>query len=334
MRSPPASRERASGLWWRVRWPAPWCWRWRCSWASPYRVRPTFERETAVGAIRDGRGFLAQSGLAYVELNTDYLSVGGFLGSAQLGFYSMAFRIAELPYWAITEPVAKVTFPGFARMRHRGEDVAPSFLSVLHLVAIVACPIGVVLSAVAGPFTIAVLGTEWAPMIGVLAILGIWGTLNHIEATIGWLMNSVDRAGLSAAISAATLPALIVGVVLAAALGNIETVAWILLAHVAVSLAARAYAASRWLGLPVRSQWRAVRTALSGCAVAWVAARAVSDALSAPAGLTLLAASAAGAVAYLAVISLVEPGVIRNSVAQLRRTLPGRGAGAGAEPGA
>ena len=81
--------------------------------ASPYRIRPTFERGTAATAIREGRGFLAQSGLSCIELNADSMSVGGFLGSAQLGYYSMAFRVAELPYWAITEPVAKVTFPGF-----------------------------------------------------------------------------------------------------------------------------------------------------------------------------------------------------------------------------
>ena len=163
--------------------------------ASPYRIRPSFDRDSAGTAIREGRGFLAQSGLAYVELNADYMSVGGFLGSAQLGYYSMAFRIAELPYWAITEPVAKVTFPGFARMRHRGESVTASFLSVLRLVALVACPTGILLSATAEPFTITVYGSEWLPMAGVLAILGVWGTLNHIEASIGWLMNSVEPGG-------------------------------------------------------------------------------------------------------------------------------------------
>ena len=167
------------------------------------------------------------------------MSVGGFLGSAQLGYYSMAFRVAELPYWAITEPVAKVTFPGFARMRHRGESVTASFLSVLRLVALVACPTGVLLSATAEPFTVTVFGSDWLPMIGVLSILGVWGTLNHIEASIGWLMNSVGRAGLNAGTSAATLPAFLLGVILAAMLGDIEIVAWVLLAHVAVSLLIR-----------------------------------------------------------------------------------------------
>jgi O-antigen/teichoic acid export membrane protein len=293
---------------------------------SPYRIRPSFDRDSAGTAIREGRGFLAQSGLAYVELNADYMSVGGFLGSAQLGYYSMAFRIAELPYWAITEPVAKVTFPGFARMRHRGESVTASFLSVLRLVALVACPTGILLSATAEPFTITVYGSQWLPMAGVLAILGVWGTLNHIEASIGWLMNSVGRAGLNAGTSAATLPAFLAGVILAAAFGDIEIVAWVLLAHVVVSLVIRMWAAARWLEVPVAAQWRAVRPVLFGCAVAWVAARVVSDTLPWVAPLTLAAALLAGACAYLAVISAIEPGVVRRSIAQLRRTLQRRGA--------
>ena len=289
--------------------------------AAPYRVRPTLEWVAAKEALKEGRGFLAQSGLAFFESNTDSLSVGGFLGSAQLGFYSMAYRVGELPYWAVTEPVATVTFPGFARMRHRGESVAASFLSVLSLVALVACPMGVLLSATANVFTLTLFGSEWLPMAGVLAILGIWGTLNHVEASIGWLMNSVDRAGLNAGISAGTLPVFIVATVLAASLGSIETVAWVMLAHVAVSLMIRMVAADRILSVPLGDQWRAIRPVLLGSAAAWAVARALADALTWAAPITLGAALVAGAGSYVAVISIAEPGVIRRSIEKLRRTI-------------
>ena len=141
-------------------------------------------------------------------------------------------------------------------------------------------------------------------------------------------MNSVDRAGLNAGTSAATLPAFLLGVILAAMLGDIEIVAWVLLAHVAVSLRDPDGGGRPWLEVPVREQWRAVRPVLFGCAVAWAAARAVSDTLTWAAPLTLIAALAAGAGAYLAVISIVEPGVVGRSIAQLRRTLQRRGAAA------
>ena len=93
-------------------------------------------------------------------------------------------------------------------------------------------------------------------------------------------------------------------------------------------------AAARRLDVPIREQWRAVRAVLLGCAVAWAAARAVSDALTWAAPLTLIAALAAGAGAYLAVISLVEPGVVGRSITQLRRILQRRRAAAGEDAGA
>ncbi len=61
-------------------------------------------------------------------------------------------------------------------MRNRGEEVGSAFLSTLRLVALVACPIGVLLSAAAHPFTEVVFGEKWFPMIGPLAVLGVWAS--------------------------------------------------------------------------------------------------------------------------------------------------------------
>ena len=147
-------------------------------------------------------------------------------------------------------------------------------------------------------------------------------------------MNSVGRAGLNAGTSAATLPAFLLGVILAAMLGDIEIVAWVLLAHVAVSLAHPDGRGRPLARRPDARAVRAVRAVLLGCAGTWAAARAVSDALTWAAPLTLIAALAAGAGAYLAVISLVEPGVVGRSIGQLRRILRRRRAAAGEDAGA
>jgi hypothetical protein len=108
--------------------------------------------------------------------------------------------------------------------------------------------------------------------------------------------------------------------VLAAMFGSIETVAWVMLGHVAVSLAIRMVAADRSLSVPLRSQWKTLRPVVLGSAAAWGVARALVDALTWAAPLTLVAALAAGTGVYLAVISLAEPGVIKTSSVKLRRT--------------
>lgn len=295
------------------------------AWLAPYRVRPAFERRAAVDVFATGRGFLAQGGLAFVRQNVDYFAVGRVLGPAQLGFYSMAYRLGELPYLAVADPVAKVTFPAFARMRHRGEAVGPAFLSTLQVVALVTCPLGVILSAVATPFTSAVFGPKWLPMAGALSILGVWAALRTVDVTIGWLLNSVGEASLMAVLSAVVLVPLVPGLIVAAGTGGIEWVAWVVLGDVVLSTVLLAIFVGRRAGIAVAEQWRAVRSVALACPITWAAGRLAANGLgSAPDGLALAGASASAIVAYVLALRLLDPSLLPRA-AGLFRTMLARG---------
>lgn len=289
---------------------------------APYRVPPAFDRGDARSALSTGRGFLAQGGLWFVQQNADYLAVGRVLGATQTGYYSMAYRMSELPYFGVADAVVKVTFPGFARMRARGEDPAHAFLEVLRLVAIVTCPIGVLLSATADPFTRAVFGAEWLPMIGPLAVLGIWAAVRPVQGTTAWFLNSVGEAGLVARLSAIVIVPLVPALVLAADAGGITAVAWVMLADMALSAVMLSVSASRRAGVLVASQWRALRSVVAACAVSWPVARGISELMAgSSAGPTLIVAAGVGAGAYALTLAMVEPGLLSRALAQARRTL-------------
>jgi lipopolysaccharide exporter len=295
---------------------------------TPYRVRPAFDRDEARGLFVTGRGFLAQGLLGFTQQNADFVAVGGALGARQLGFYSMAYRIGELPYLAIADPIAKVTFPGFSRMRHRGEDFRPAFLSGLRLVALATCPLGVVLSATADPFTRAVFGSEWLPMIGPLAVLGIWASVRTVQVTVAWLLNSAGHADLMGLISAVVLLPLVPALFVAAELGGITAVAWVMLGDIAFSLVLLSFFAARRLGVAASAQWRAVGPVALACVPTWAAAWAVAQVTDGtPAGVALAASAGAGAAAYLGAVSLLAPGLIPEAARQVARTL-GRASGA------
>jgi O-antigen/teichoic acid export membrane protein len=292
---------------------------------APYHVAPRLDLDTARDLLGDSGGFIAQGVTAFFQQNSDYVAVGRILGAVEVGFYSLAYRLAELPYWAIADPVARVTFPAFARMRHRGEDVRSSFLSTLRLVALVSCPFGVVLSGAADPFVSGLLGDEWLPMVGPLAVLGIWGAVRPVQVTVAWLLNSVGQAGLMGAISVVVLVVLIPALLIAADLGGITAVAWVMLADMVVSLVVLSWFAARRADVGVASQARAVGPVALACVPAWLAARGVAGALDDSAPLAaLVAAALAGAAAYLAGVSLMAPGLLRTAVAKGARTI-GRG---------
>ena len=88
--------------------------------ARPYRVRPRLDRAVARDVLGTSERLHGSGGVAFIQQNADFLAVGRVLGSAQLGLYTMAFRLSEVPYWAIADPAAKVTFPSFRGCDTRG----------------------------------------------------------------------------------------------------------------------------------------------------------------------------------------------------------------------
>jgi O-antigen/teichoic acid export membrane protein len=282
---------------------------------TPYRVRPAFDRREARRIVRDGRGFLGQDLAGFLGENADYLAVGRLLGPAQLGFYAMAFRQASLPHYAIAEPVSKVTFPAFAQMRHRGEEVRPAFLGALRMIALASCPAGVVLSAAAVPFTLALLGAHWRPMAAPLAILGVWAVMRPLQFTVGTFLNSLGRAELYGRVALLSLAPLVVATLVAASVGGIVGVAWVVLAHMVVTFSVLAVAACRASDIRVRDLGAALWPFAAASAAAWIVTRAVASAC-APlgSGAALVAAVCACLAAYVCVLAILDRAVLRDAL--------------------
>ncbi len=289
---------------------------------APYRVRPAFGTASARRTLRLGRGFIFQGGLDFLRGNADTIAISRVLGTAPLGLYSLAYNLSNVPSRGIADPLARVTFPAFARMRARGEDIAPSFLSGLQLVALVTCPLGAVLSGVADPFVRAVLGEKWVPMIGALAVLGVWAAARSIEVTMSWLLNSVGRADLLAGISGVVLLVAAPMFFVAAELGGIEAVAWVAVGDMVASLLAIAWYLQRREAIALADQWRVLWPVLTASAAAWAGARVVANAMDGSAsGAALIAGCAAGAVLYAAVVHVLEPTLIRSARRQVTRAI-------------
>lgn len=302
---------------------------------APYRVPLALDTTSARRTLRLGRGFIFQGGLDFLRGNADTIAISRVLGTAPLGLYSMAYNLSNVPSRGIAEPLARVTFPAFARMRQRGEELAPSFLSGLQLVALVTCPLGAVLSGVADPFTRAVLGANWAPMIGALAVLGVWAAARSVEITMSWLLNSVGRADLLAGISGGVLLIAAPMFFVAAQVGGIEAVAWVAVGDMLASLLAIGWFLHRGEGIAVADQWRTLWPVVAAAAAAWAGARLVAGATAgAPAGVALIAGCASGGGLYVAVVHALQPALIPSARRQVTRAIGRRRAMAASARGA
>jgi PST family polysaccharide transporter len=292
---------------------------------TPYRVRPAWDPEVARHAARTGRGFVVQDSVDFAQQSVDYITIGRVLGATPLGYYTMAFRQAEIPFYAIGEPVARVLFPGFADMRHREEDTRGAYLAAMRLMALVAFPVGAVLSGAAAPFVETFFGDKWLPMIGVLQVLGLWALGRPLEHAISWYLNAHELAGVVGRVAVFLLPALVGAIYLAADQGGVVTVAWVMVGHVLVSGSVLMVLAHRRTRVSLRRQLGGLAGPAAGAAAAWLASRGVAEATDGLAPLVSLAlAGAAGLAAYVAGIRVAAPGLLSEAAGRLRSALARR----------
>jgi len=289
--------------------------------ARAYWVPLRWNGEEARDILTTSSGFLAQVILYFFQQNTDYVVVGRYLSKAQTGFYYTAYRLAELPFSAISDPVARVTFAAFSGMRTRGERIEEPYLSVLRLVTVVSCPLGALMSGLADPFIRVVLGDKWVPMVGVLAVHGAWSAIRPFQNTASWLLNSSGGQGTLARINAYLYVPLVPALVIAAKQSGIVAVAWVIVAFTAFTLVAFVFAARRLVDLRPVQQFRAAAPALVACVPAWGASYGAAHALSGAPLAGLLLGAIAGLAAYVATLCAIDVDIIRQSHAQIRRTL-------------
>jgi O-antigen/teichoic acid export membrane protein len=293
-----------------------------CLALAPYRVGFAFDWRAARALLASGRGFVTRGFAGFLQRNVDYFTVGRVLGTTPLGYYWLAYRQADFTFYAVAEPVTRVTFPAFAQMRHRGEDIRPAYLSALRLVALATFPIAVVLSAASEPFVMTFFGPKWRGMVDALAVLGVFAAVRPFETLAGWLLGSLGEAGRAGRVAIWLLVPLVPVLVLAARLGGIVAVSVVMLGHIIVSFGVLAVQGQRYGGPRAEEQLGVLKELLVAAVIAWVPARATAVALADAPPLGALVAAALVAVAvYTAIVAVLDRGLLAYAWRQARRAV-------------
>lgn len=295
--------------------------------ATPHRVRPCFDLPKAREAYRESRAFLAQALTSFLTMNLHFVAVAGVLGSRSMGVYSMAFRLSALPSQALAVPVAQATFPAFARMRSEQGARTSALLTSLRYVVLAGLPPLVGLAVLARPFADGVLGPKWSDVPPLLILLSVGGAVALVAAVVAWFVNALGGASWLARINLRLLysaPA-----VFAAALifHSALAVGVVIVVDALVELGLLLRYVHRNMGVRALDLWRGLRglfAASAGLAVAAFATDLALRTVGVDAVPRLAAGAAAGAVAYLALILLLERRILVDGRGLARRAL-GRG---------
>ncbi|MEU7476211.1 oligosaccharide flippase family protein [Lentzea sp. NPDC042327] len=263
------------------------------------RIRPVWDG----AAAREAAGWLAVVGpgalIAVLLVNVDYLAIGHVLGQEAVGGYSLAFRIAWVPYIVVAVVLGGVLFPiCAAKVRSGRSGELPEELhrfTTATLVVTGGLYVVVALSADA----ITLLGAQWADAAAILVLLCGYGLglgLLHVWYQV---VRAAGHARQYLALEAAHLVTLVTALVFttphgpqAVAVTQVATV-WLLVPATWLVLHRNGLAA------PLPRLARTAAAVVAGALVSFV----LSTVLPAPASVAGLAATATALLAgYCAVV--------------------------------
>lgn len=109
--------------------------------------------------------------IATLNWRFDQILIAKFLGTTQLGIYSVGDNLAQLPTRETTIPLTKVLFPGFSALEGSPERLRDAYQRAQGMLTMIVLPIGVGAALVAEPAVRLAMGDKWLPAIFVIQTL-------------------------------------------------------------------------------------------------------------------------------------------------------------------
>lgn len=167
-------------------------------WAvAPLRPSP---RHFDLGILRElgryGRHLTAANIVYFVDTNVDTATVGGLLNAASVGYYNLAWRLANLPATGIGYIVGRVMFPAYSTLQADMPAFRSAFLTNVRRVALVSLPVGVGILVAADPIVVGLFGKRWEPAVEPLQILAVFGVVRAFSGTTGPVLQAAGRPQL------------------------------------------------------------------------------------------------------------------------------------------
>ena len=263
--------------------------------------------------------------IKYLSENTDKILVARVLGATQLGFYSLAYRVLQLPL-LMMEQAGRVILPTFSRLQDERERLAHLFLRATESVALVVCP-AMTLTILCAPVAVpAVLGEAWTPAVVPLQLLAAMTVQYLILSVTPAVVLAVGRADWEFRWSIVTLVFALTAFLIGVNWGITGVAAAYLIMGLALSpirlaMIQRIIPISGWVYLRVLAPALSSSAALGGV---WLVVAAVLRGTTS--GLPLLAgASVAGMAAYALTAMLLWPRDLRYQL-EFARQVVRRGA--------
>jgi O-antigen/teichoic acid export membrane protein len=158
-----------------------------------FRPKICWNRAKAVQLIHFGKHVFWISVVTFLVTNGDNALVGRLLGLNLLGYYTLAYAIANLPVTSLAGIIGKISFPAYSRFQDDRQRLQEAFRRVFESSLMLLLPLMALIILLAEDFIQLFLGAPWMPMAGVLQILSLLGLFRGLSNMLAPLHLAVNR---------------------------------------------------------------------------------------------------------------------------------------------
>jgi O-antigen/teichoic acid export membrane protein len=169
------------------------------------RLSWEFNRKIAAELLTYGRYITGSTILLFIASEIDTAMVGKLLDLKSLGFYSIAFMLANFPPVHVAYAVSNIMFSAYSRMQDDEERLANAFLRVMAFVASLVLPVMAGMAIAADSLIEVIYGRDWLEAVLPFQILCIYGGVHAIVTVNGYMFNAIGRPDIGLRIAAVRL---------------------------------------------------------------------------------------------------------------------------------
>lgn len=183
---------------------------------------PTFNynRKFFKEIISRGKWITSAGVFGYLFQNGDNVFVGRFLGTGQLGIYDMAYNISMLPISEISDIVARVTFPVYAKISDDKKRLRKAYIRTSIVTILLVTPVLLLFLVFPRELILLFLGPNWIEAENVIRVLSILAFINILSSPTGAIFFAVGKQKYLTLLTGISLVIMIVSIIpLASAFG-------------------------------------------------------------------------------------------------------------------
>ncbi len=163
---------------------------------SPWRPAWLFSFQSLRSMFAFGSNMLFSGLLETIYQNIYAVIIGKFFSPADLGFYSRANRLQELPVQSVTATIAGVAFPVFAQVQEDKGRLRNGLRTCLGLLALSVFPVMTGLALCAKPLVALLLTDKWLPCVPLLQMLCLVGAMYPLYVLFSKILLALGNSAL------------------------------------------------------------------------------------------------------------------------------------------